>query len=37
VMEGFRAKKNFWVDPPTRQERTAMGTADPPWLLPDLR
>ncbi len=37
VMEGFRSKKNFWVDPPTRQERTATGTADPPWLLPDLR
>lgn len=37
VTEGFRSKKNFWVDPPTRQEGTATDSFDPTWFLPDLR
>ncbi len=37
VMEGFRVKKNYWVDPPSRKERAADDTADPPWLLPNVR
>jgi SRSO17 transposase len=37
VMEGFRVKKNYWVDPPSRKERVAEDTADPPWLLPHVR
>jgi SRSO17 transposase len=37
VTEGFRSKKNFWVDPPTRQKGTATDSFDPTWFLPDLR
>lgn len=37
VLEGFRSKNNFWVDPPTRQERAATSPDDPPWILPDVR
>jgi len=37
VLEGFRSKKNFWVDPPARQERAAESAADPPWILSDMR
>lgn len=37
VMEGFRVKKNYWVDPPSSKEGTAEDTVDPPWLLPDVR
>lgn len=34
VLEGFRSKKNFWVDPPTRQERDAADAPDAARLLP---
>lgn len=37
VLEGFRAKKNFWVDPPARQTRTPEDASDPPWFLPNMR
>lgn len=37
LTEGFRSKKNFWVDPPTCQEGTATDSFDPAWFLPDLR
>ena len=37
VLEGFRNKKNYWVDPPSREEGVAADTTDPPWLLPDVR
>jgi SRSO17 transposase len=33
VLEGFRNKKNFWVDPPTRQARTSTGSHRSPWVL----
>lgn len=36
VLEGFRSKKNFWVDPPTRQTRTSVRIDDPPGILPDV-
>lgn len=36
VLEGFRAKKNYWVDAPTRQERAATDTTDTSRLLPYL-
>jgi len=34
VLEGFRVKKNFWVDPPTRQERTPTHADTEAGLLP---
>ena len=34
VLEGFRVKKNCWVDPPTSQTRTPASDPDAPWLLP---
>jgi len=34
VLEGFRVKKNFWVDPPTRQERTPNDAHTQAGLLP---
>jgi len=34
VLEGFRAKKNFWVDPPTRQEGTPTNAHTDAGLLP---
>lgn len=34
VLEGFRAKKNYWVDPPTRQAGTPTGALADSWLLP---
>lgn len=34
VLEGFRAKKNFWVDPPTRQTGTATHADPDAGLLP---
>jgi SRSO17 transposase len=34
VLEGFREKRNFWVDPPTRQTGTAACTDHSPWILP---
>ncbi len=37
VLEGFRVKKNFWVDPPTRQERVTADLTEPPWFLPNVR
>ncbi len=37
VLEGFRNKKNYWVDAPTRQEGAATGIADPPWFLSHVR
>ena len=33
VLEGFRVKKNYWVDPPTSQTRTTASDHDTPWLL----
>ena len=33
VLEGFRAKKNFWVDPPTGQTRASTGAHRSPWVL----
>jgi len=33
VLEGFRNKKNFWVDPPTRQTRAPMDAHLSPWFL----
>lgn len=33
VLEGFRRKKNFWVDPPTCQARAAADSHRPPWIL----
>ncbi len=33
VLEGFRIKKNYWVDPPTSQTRTPASDPDAPWLL----
>lgn len=33
VLEGFRVKKTFWVDPPTRQTRTAESPDRSPWFL----
>jgi SRSO17 transposase len=33
MLEGFRAKKNFWVDPPTRQEGNPTHTAADAGLL----
>ena len=36
VLEGFRSKKNFWVDPPTRQTRTSTGSHGAPWVLPNV-
>jgi SRSO17 transposase len=33
VLEGFRVKKNYWVDPPTSQRRTPASDSDVPWLL----
>ena len=37
VLEGFRSKKNFWVDPPTCQEGATTSPADAPWILPFVR
>jgi SRSO17 transposase len=37
VMEGFRNKKNYWVDPPSCKEGVAADTAHPPWLLSHVR
>ena len=34
VLEGFRAKKNYWVDPPARQTGTPTGTLTDAWFLP---
>jgi SRSO17 transposase len=34
VLEGFRAKKNYWVDPPTRQKGTPTHAHNEAWLLP---
>jgi len=34
VLEGFRRKKNFWVDPPACEARTATHSHRPPWILP---
>jgi SRSO17 transposase len=34
VLEGFRAKKNYWVDPPTRQKGTPTYAHKEAWLLP---
>ena len=34
VLEGFRAKKNFWVDPPTRQKGTPTDAHPEAGLLP---
>jgi SRSO17 transposase len=34
VLEGFRAKKNYWVDPPTRQKGTPTHAHREAWLLP---
>jgi SRSO17 transposase len=34
VLEGFRAKKNYWVDPPTRQKRTPAHANTDAGLLP---
>ncbi len=36
VLEGFRAKKNYWVDPPTRQTGTPNSAFNNVWLLPEL-
>ena len=36
VLEGFRIKKNFWVDPPTCQARTSAHSHRTHWLLPDV-
>jgi len=36
VLEGFRIKKNFWVDPPTCQTRTAAHSHRTPWVLSDV-
>ncbi len=33
VLEGFRAKKNYWVDPPTRQKGTPTHAHNDAWLL----
>lgn len=37
VMEGFRSKKNYWVDPPTCPERTPVGDHDVFGLLSQLQ
>ncbi len=37
VMEGFRVKKNYWVDPPSCKEGVAEDAAEPPWLLSNVR
>ena len=34
VLEGFRLKKNFWVDPPTCQTGASACADEPAWLLP---
>jgi SRSO17 transposase len=34
VLEGFRSKKNYWVDPPTRQKGTPTHAHNETWLLP---
>lgn len=36
VLEGFRSKKNYWVDPPPSQEGTPTHDPDDSWLLPML-
>lgn len=36
VLEGFRVKKNFWVDSPTRQEGITNGSLASARFLPDL-
>lgn len=36
VLEGFRAKKNYWVDPPARQAGTPTDASDISGLLPML-
>lgn len=36
VLEGFRSKKNFWVDPPTSQTGAAARADGSPWILPDV-
>ena len=33
VLEGFRVKKNYWVDSPTSQTRTTASDHGAPWLL----
>lgn len=33
VLEGFRSKKNFWLDPPARQKRDAASASDTAWVL----
>ncbi len=33
ALEGFRTKKNFWVDPPTGQARASTGAHRSPWVL----
>ena len=34
VLEGFRAKKNYWVDPPARQKGTLTHAHHKTWFLP---
>jgi len=34
VLEGFRAKKNYWVDAPARQTGTPTGALTDSWFLP---
>jgi hypothetical protein len=34
VLEGFRAKKNYWVDPPARQKGTPTHAYHETWFLP---
>ena len=34
VLEGFRLRNNFWVDPPTCQTGTSACADEPAWLLP---
>ncbi|MEW6217712.1 MAG: IS701 family transposase [Candidatus Bipolaricaulota bacterium] len=33
VLEGFRSKTNFWVDPPTRPARASASAHRSPWFL----
>lgn len=37
VLEGYRSKKNFWVDPPEVPAGDASGLGGSAWLLPELR
>lgn len=37
VLEGYRSKKNFWVDPPEVPPGDASGLGGVTWLLPELR